>query len=143
MSSGSLQRIGHYRLGKNLGIGSFGKVRRKPKSSSKPRVLNPLAALAQVTFMLLLLLLLLLSLPLSGCSLWFWWCRRSTPGLLSRLRVGSPFQVPVPPCLRTRVRLGRLSASCPSRRPCLSARLLVPPLAQQWPSTSSQGTRWR
>jgi len=26
-STGSLQRIGHYRLGKNLGIGSFGKVR--------------------------------------------------------------------------------------------------------------------
>ena len=25
--SGNLQRIGHYRLGKNLGIGSFGKVR--------------------------------------------------------------------------------------------------------------------
>ena len=27
MSSANLQRIGHYRLGKNLGIGSFGKVR--------------------------------------------------------------------------------------------------------------------
>jgi len=27
MSANSLQRIGHYRLGKNLGIGSFGKVR--------------------------------------------------------------------------------------------------------------------
>jgi len=27
MSSSSIQRIGHYRLGKNLGIGSFGKVR--------------------------------------------------------------------------------------------------------------------
>lgn len=33
----SVQRIGHYRLGKNLGIGSFGKVRRtRARAPARP-----------------------------------------------------------------------------------------------------------
>ena len=44
----NIQRIGHYRLGKNLGIGSFGKVRCActPGFGGRPRATGPCAARA-------------------------------------------------------------------------------------------------